>query len=234
MGVAFPHPAPRLDPSSAIGPQVHTALRQQIIHGQLQPGARLSEAECAALFSTSRQPVREAFIKLSEEGLVEVRPQRGTLVRRISQEAVLEARFIREAVEADVVRRVTEIGSPEVIRELRTQLLHQQATTAAQPADFMALDELFHRTLAEAAGISHAWKMLDSIKAQMDRVRVLSFEPMHLVKLIAQHTAIVDSIERGNPARAEKAIRAHLHEILHDLPQIRAARPELFEPSPDT
>ena len=231
MGVAFPPSGPALDQSLAIGPQVHGILRQRIIHGQLQPGTRLSESECAALFSTSRQPVREAFIKLSEEGLVEVRPQRGTLVRRISQEAVLEARFVREAVEADVVRRVTEIGDAGVVRELRTQLTRQQATSADRPADFMTLDELFHRTLAEAAGISHAWKMIESIKAQMDRVRFLSFEQTHLAKLIAQHTAIVDSIERGDPSRAEQAIRKHLQEILHDLPQIRATRPDLFDPS---
>jgi DNA-binding GntR family transcriptional regulator len=73
--------------------------------------------------------------------------------------------------------------------------------------------------------------MIESIKAQMDRVRFLSFEQTHLAKLIAQHTAIVDSIERGDPSRAEQAIRKHLQEILHDLPQIRATRPDLFDPS---
>lgn len=230
MGVASSPPDTTLNLSHAIGPQVYHILRQQIIHGRLQPGTRLSESECAAQFSTSRQPVREAFIKLSEEGLVEVRPQRGTLVRRISEEAVLEARFVREAIEADVVRRVTEIGDAGVIRELRAQLRRQQATSADQPADFMTLDELFHRTLAEAAGISHAWKMIEGIKAQMDRVRFLSFEATHLSKLIAQHTAIVENIERGDLSRAEQAIRHHLHEILHDLPQIRAAWPGLFDP----
>ncbi|WP_298015293.1 GntR family transcriptional regulator [uncultured Castellaniella sp.] len=219
-----------LDQSRAIGPQVHSILRQQIIHGLLPPGARLSESECAASFATSRQPVREAFIKLSEEGLVEVRPQRGTLVRRISQEAVLEARFVREAIEADVVRRVTELGDPAVLRELQRQLQRQNQVTAGNPGDFMALDERFHRTLAEAAGIGQAWKIVEGIKAQMDRVRFLSFDQVHLGKLIAQHTAIVDGIARGDTRRAEAAIRAHLHEILHDLPQIRAAHPDLFEP----
>jgi len=219
-----------LDQSRAIGPQVHNILRQQIIHGRLPPGARLSESECAASFATSRQPVREAFIKLSEEGLVEVRPQRGTLVRRISQGAVLEARFVREAIEADVVKRVTELGDPAVLRELRQQLQHQNRINASSPADFMALDELFHRTLAEAAGIGQAWKIVEGIKAQMDRVRFLSFGQQHLSKLIAQHTAIVEGIARGDTHRAEAAIRTHLHEILHDLPQIQAAHPELFEP----
>ncbi|HET8597341.1 MAG TPA: GntR family transcriptional regulator [Castellaniella sp.] len=220
----------QLDPCRAIGPQVHGILRQEIIQGLLRPGTRLSESECAMRFATSRQPVREAFIKLSEEGLVEVRPQRGTLVRRISQNAVLEARFVREAIEADVVRRVTEIGDAAVVRELRQQLQRQREVAPDKPAEFMGLDELFHRTLAEAAGIGQAWKIAESIKAQMDRVRFLSFGDMQLAKLIAQHTAIVEGIARGDVQHAEAAIRHHLHEILHDLPQIRAAHPTLFDP----
>jgi len=218
------------DQSIAVGPQVYRALRWQIIRGKLLPGSRLSETECAQRFSVSRQPVREAFIKLSEAGLVEVRPQRATLVRKISEVAVLEARFVREAIEADVVKRLTEQADATVITELRTQLrLQQDATHDSTPDRFLGLDELFHRTLAEAAGVPHAWKVVEEIKAQMDRVRYLSFLHMPVPKLVAQHTAVVDAIERHDPSTAEQAMRVHLREILHDLPLISAARPELFE-----
>lgn len=220
-----------IEQDSAIGPQIHQALRQQIIRGQLQPGARLSESDCAATFAVSRQPVREAFIKLSEEGLVEVRPQRGTLVRRISEEAVLESRFVREAVEADIIKRVITLGDTALVRELRRQLRQQEAVTPESPEEFLVLDEHFHRTLAEAAGIAHAWKLIESIKAQMDRVRYLSFAQMPLRRLIAQHTAIVDAIDRQDPPRAEAAIRHHLRQILSDLPEIRATHPDLFDQS---
>ncbi len=77
-------------------------LRQSIIQMVLAPGQALSEKEIANLFTVSRQPVREAFIRLSESGLVEVRPQRGTYVVRISRQAVLEARFIRESLEVAI------------------------------------------------------------------------------------------------------------------------------------
>jgi len=217
--------------SSAIGPQIHQILRQQIIRGQFLPGTRLSESECAATFSVSRQPVREAFIKLSEEGLVEVRPQRGTLVRRISEEAVLEARFVREAIEADVVKRIIALGDTHIVRELRAQLSRQKEVPADHPAEFLGLDELFHRTLAEAAGVAHAWKVTEGIKAQMDRVRYLSFNQMQLPRLITQHTAIVNAIEHQDASGADKAIRMHLRQILHDLPEIRAAHPDLFDDS---
>lgn len=215
--------------SRAIGPQIHRILREQIIRGQLLPGARLSESDCAATFSVSRQPVREAFIKLSEEGLVEVRPQRGTLVRRISEQAVLEARFVREAIEADIVRRVVELGDQGVVRELHGQLERQRAIGTDTPADFMTLDEIFHRTLAEAAGIAHVWRLIEGIKAQMDRVRYLSFDLKRQQALVAQHAAVVGAIERADANAAEAAIRGHLHQILSDLPQIRDSHPDLFE-----
>ncbi len=218
------------DQSTAVGPQVYRALRWQIIRGKLLPGSRLSETESAQRFNVSRQPVREAFIKLSEAGLVEIRPQRGTLVRKISEGAVLEARFVREAIEADVVKQLIEEGDTAIVTDLRAQLrLQQEAAQDATPDRFLALDELFHRTLAQAAGVPHAWKVVEEIKAQMDRVRYLSFIHMPVPKLVAQHTRIVDAIERNDPAVAEQAMRIHLREILHDLPLISAARPELFE-----
>ncbi|TKR53824.1 GntR family transcriptional regulator [Allopusillimonas ginsengisoli] len=218
-----------LEQGLPVGPQIYRSLRLQIIRAQLLPGSRLSEAECAQEFDVSRQPVREAFIKLSEEGLVEVRPQRGTLVRKISIAAVLEARFVREAIEADVVKRVAELGDPGIITELRNQLRHQRAAAAAAPDSFLALDELFHRTLAEAAGIAHAWKVVEGIKAQMDRVRYLSFGHTPVPKLVIQHNHIVDAIEQGDQSIAEQTMRVHLREILSDLPAISAARPELFD-----
>ncbi len=214
-----------------VGPQVYRILRARIIRGDLAPGSRISESEIAATFSLSRQPIREAFIKLSEEGLVEVRPQRGTLVTKISTAAVLDARFVREAIEADVVRLVAERHDAAVLRELREQISRQKEVAGADPDQFMRLDEMFHRTLAEAAGKSYAWKVIEDVKAQMDRVRFLSFIQFPVPTLIAQHEAIVEAIGAEDPEAAEKLMRKHLREIMTALPGIAAARPELFEGS---
>ena len=79
----------------SIGTQLYRHLRSAIVRGELHPGQALSEAEIAKQFATSRQPVREAFIKLSEERLVVIQPQRGTFVIKISVDDVLDARFVR-------------------------------------------------------------------------------------------------------------------------------------------
>ncbi|WP_328805138.1 GntR family transcriptional regulator [Stappia albiluteola] len=211
-----------------VGPQVYRILRAKIIRGDLAPGARISESEIARTFALSRQPVREAFIKLSEEGLVEVRPQRGTLVTKISTAAVLDARFVREAIEADVVRLVARSVDPAVLADLRGQIELQKAIAGGDPDQFMRLDERFHRTLSEAAGKPYAWKVIEDVKAQMDRVRFLSFIQFPVPTLIKQHEAVVDAIAAEAPDAAEAAMRRHLREIITALPAIAEARPAFF------
>ena len=160
----------------------------------LLPGQRISEAEIANSLEISRQPVREAFIKLSDDGLLEVRPQRGTFVRRISLQAVKDARFVREAIEADIVRLVAESRMPRLSPTCATQLSEQAAVGANETSSFMRLDERFHETLAKAAGKPFAWSVIRDIKFQMDRVRYLSAQQFPLGKLLDQHTEIVDAI----------------------------------------
>jgi GntR family transcriptional regulator, rspAB operon transcriptional repressor len=222
-------PARVVTPGETVGPQVYRILREQIIQAELLPGERLSESDVAKTLSVSRQPVREAFIKLSEEGLVQVLPQRGTFVTKISVASVMDVRFVREAIEADVVRVVAETHAPATIEELRRQIAEQRKVPQHDRATFLRLDELFHRTLAAAAGNAYAWSVIESVKAQMDRVRFLSVDDMHVGRLIDQHERIVVCIAAGDKAAAEEATRLHLREILSSLPEIARSRAELFD-----
>lgn len=222
-------PRQTLEQAAPVGPQLFRKLRTRIIRNDLEPGSRISESEIAAQYTVSRQPVREAFIKLAEEGLLEVRPQRGTYVRKIATSAVMDARFVREAIEADIVKHLAEIPDRGLEKELRVQLREQRKVTGRDPNRFIELDERFHRTLAEAAGKSYAWNVVEGVKAQMDRVRHLSVQRFPMEKLVKQHSAIVDAIAAGDMQAAEAAMRGHLREILNDLPEIARSRPEFFD-----
>ena len=215
--------------SAPVGAQVYSLLRERIINMTLLPGQRISEAEIANSLETSRQPVREAFIKLSDDGLLEVRPQRGTFVRRISLQAVQDARFVREAIEADIVRLVAELADSSLIADLRLQLAEQAAVAANETGSFIRLDERFHETLARAAGKPFAWSVIRDIKFQMDRVRYLTALQFPVSKLIEQHTEIVDAIAARDADRSEAAMRKHLQEILLDLPKVDKEHPGYFE-----
>lgn len=116
-----------LDPGVAVSPQLFLRLRNRIVRGELEPGTRLSEVDVAAFYSTSRQPVREAFIKLSEAGLIDIRPQRGSFVSRIDVASVLAAQFVREAVEADIVRAATDRADADMLAELDGNIAAQES-----------------------------------------------------------------------------------------------------------
>lgn len=207
-------------------------LRQSIIQMVLAPGQALSEKEIANLFTVSRQPVREAFIRLSESGLVEVRPQRGTYVVRISRQAVLEARFIRESLEVAIALEAAKCTLPaSVLMELNELIERQRGCIERQDHDrFFFLDEMFHRTLAISAGQTMAWNVIEDVKAQLDRVRYLSIpDSTPIPKLADQHQAIVDAISAGDTEAAKQAMSTHQREILHSLPELERRFPELFE-----
>jgi GntR family transcriptional regulator, rspAB operon transcriptional repressor len=214
----------------SIGTQLHRHLRGAIIRGELRPGQALSESEIAKRYETSRQPVREAFIKLAEERLVAILPQRGTFVVKISVADVLDARFVREAIEVAVVEEAATSAPLSAIQNLRDLIAKQAQVAAGLSEEFLVLDEEFHRTIALSVGRAHAWRVIEGIKAQMDRIRYLSLDDATpLAVLIEQHTHIVDSIEARDPVAAAAAVRAHLHEIIVSLPNIAGQFPDLFE-----
>lgn len=208
--------------------QLVERLRAAIIDNVLTPGTRMSEAEVAVNYGVSRQPVREAFIKLANESLLDIRPQRGTFVAKISLPHVMDARFVREAVEADIIKLLAAAPNPNMIADLRHQLVAQQQLIGGSARDFIAADETFHRTLAEGAGKERAWQVVVEMKAQMDRVRVLSSMHFPVDRLVSQHMAIVDAIAAGDGTTAEQQLRVHLQGILQDLPVIKQERPEYF------
>jgi len=188
------------DPRQATrGNRVFDTLRQAIVQLQLRPGNLLSEAEVARQLGVSRQPVREAFIKLAEIGLLEVRPQRGTFVVLISKREVENARFIREAIEVAVARKAALEGNSDDVADLRRIVADQEAAEdRGDHAAFMRLDEAFHEKIAASASCDYAWRVLEGLKPQMDRVRFLSIpDATPSDKLIAQHLSIVDAIEAG-------------------------------------
>ncbi len=213
-----------------IAPQLVATLRRSIADLTLPPGSALSEKDIAARYNVSRQPVREAFIKLSEAGLVEVRPSRGTWVRTISVAEVCNARFVREGIEADLARHAARLAGPAQVAALADLVAAQTAAAAAGTfAEFSALDEMFHAAIADIVGNDFARRVLEKARFQTDRVRLLSLPdatPMRV--LIGQHRRILDRIAAGDGDGADREMRRHLREILLALPSIAAAHPAYF------
>lgn len=216
--------------TDAIAPQLVTILRDSIARMRLVPGSALSEKEIAARYNVSRQPVREAFIKLSEAGLVEIRPSRGTYVTKISVLDVANARFVREAIEAEIARNAALLAAPHHITALRALIERQRS--AAQAGDFDTFnhwDEEFHGTIAGIVGNDFAWRIVEAARIQTDRVRLLSLpDASPLGVLIGQHEDVVERLEARDGTGAAQSMRRHLREILLALSRIAPAHPDFF------
>jgi len=211
--------------------RVEAELRRAIIALELPPGTRLSEQEIALKYGVSRQPVREALIALAKTRLVDVQPQRGTVVVKFSVRKMMEARFVREAVEVAIVRQACQsFAAPS--RQRIDDLLEMQDKAASRNdhAAFQRYDELFHVELTEGVGMPLAWEAIRDIKAHMDRVCQLTLPgPDAMLPLVEQHRRIMAAIDAGDAAAGEAAMRHHLTEILRALPKTEAAHPDLFE-----
>jgi DNA-binding GntR family transcriptional regulator len=210
--------------------RIENELRRLIIALELPPGSRLSEQDIAERHGVSRQPVREALIGLARTRLVEIQPQRGTTVVKISVRKMMEARFVREAIETAVVRRAC-ASFDQQSRERINDLLEMQEQAARRDDHdaFQRYDELFHIALAEGAGCPLAWEAVQDIKAHMDRVCQLTLpNPEAMLPLIDQHRAIVAAIDARDEDAAAEAMRHHLTEILRTLPRVEAEHPDLF------
>ncbi len=217
-------------PHGSAAQRIESELRRLIVALELPPGVRLSESDIAERHGVSRQPVREALIGLARTRLVEIQPQRGTVVVKISVRKMMEARFVREAIETAVVRRACssfDRQSRERINDLLE--MQEQAARRDDHAAFQRYDELFHIALAEGAGCPLAWEAVQDIKAHMDRVCQLTLPgPEAMLPLIEQHRTIMSAIDAKDEGNAAEAMRRHLTEILRALPQVEAEHPELF------
>lgn len=214
-----------------VNQQIYRLLRKDIVECTIPPGKLLSEKEISTQFAVSRQPVREAFIKLAEAGLVQILPQRGTFVMRISAKRVADARFIRQAMECAIARRAAR-NITERHLTLLEHNLHRQALAAQnqQVREFFTLDDDFHRLLTEVADCPLAWDIIESIKATMDRVRFLSLGQVSPPQnLISQHYKILDGVKAHDADTAEQAMRDHLQELIFSITPISRQNSDWFE-----
>ncbi len=191
----------------------------------------ISETSLADKFGVSRTPVREALFKLSSMGFVEVRPQRGTFVTHLSMPKILEARFIREALELAVVAKLAEIADDSFIAECEAIIREQEIAAAEhQPMRFQSLDDKFHLTLADKTQFPKLGFLIEAEKSHMDRVRTLSLKEIRgqYDVILQQHKAILDAIKTRDPNLARLAMQRHMQEVFNALELVPENHPEYF------
>lgn len=210
---------------------VFERLRADIVNLRLAPGSKLSEVEVAKQSDVSRQPVREAFIRLNDMNLVEVRPQKATLVRKISVREILNTRFIRTAIEVEVVRKACQAAEDEDLARIESNLKAQKR--AANKRDthlFHQLDYEFHRLICIAAKVEFAFEAIERNKSHVDRLCMLSLESKDgMLELYRDHSGIFEALRQRDEKAIVAATRLHLTRLDKTLESAQKQRPEFFE-----
>ncbi|AMA55215.1 GntR family transcriptional regulator [Bradyrhizobium sp. CCGE-LA001] len=225
---AAPRPAARLDRGRQAAPQVFERLRNAIIALELPPGSPLSRAALAGQFGVSSTPVRDALMRLEEEGLVDVFPQHATVVSRIDVDRAQQAHFLRQALEQEIVRLLATGHEASLIVRLDQAIaLQQQFAKAGDFESFMAGDNDFHAQLYTAAGKQDLWALVRSRSGHSDRLRRLHLpSPGKAQNIVRHHKLITRAIEAKDPEAAQQHLREHLSGTLSELDKIRSLHPE--------
>ena len=194
----------------AITDDVFDFLYNQIVSTRLEPGHKISEAEIAAKFKISRQPVRDAFFRLSQLGFLRIQPQRASEVSLISTKVIERACFLRTSIEVEVIILASNELSVRNIMRLSEHLEEQQNAIDASDADkFNALDDNFHQAICDMIERPYAWEAIRDLKVHMDRVRFLS-HAFALQTAIEDHKDIVNALRVRDTRRAIRTVRRHL------------------------
>jgi DNA-binding GntR family transcriptional regulator len=208
---------------------VYEELVSAIRELRLPPGASLSETELAKRLHVSRTPLREAIARMVENGLVSVIPQVGTRVELIKMSDVVQAQFVRESLEVAAFKVACKLQARDVTG-LRALIGEQDRARERGDIDaFFAADEALHETIFSISGYPGAWRVMQPMKVQLDRLRRLSLPEQSVVaSLIAEHIAIVDALEAGDVRAGKRAVSKHARRVLVYSPALRAQYPGYF------
>lgn len=211
--------------------EIFAYLQDEICSLRLMPGDKISEAEIATQFGVSRQPVRDAFSRLANRDLLLIRPQRATEVKRFSIREIEKSRFVRAAIEAEVLRRSALSDDPTAEKRLQDSLDKQAIVVANEDLDgFGILDYEFHKIICSIAEADYAFEIIQDEKAKVDRLCALGLsKESRMHELLEDHIKIAKNIVEGRPDEAVAACRIHLSRLDETIAAIEATNAHYFE-----
>ncbi len=197
----------------SLGEEVFNSLRRAVLRGEIEPGQRLVEEKTASRFGASRTPIREAFLKLEKEGLVERRPKGGFIVGRLDLEEMDEIMDLRALLEGHAAARAAARRTEKLLAGLKETLEdYEQALAAGDLERLIQVNTRFHDLLYQASGSRRLTKITADLRDFFYRLRrhILGLEGM-AQQSHEDHCRIVAAIAQGDAATAERLNREHIN-----------------------
>ena len=221
----------RAEPTLHSAAPVYERIRDMIVSLAIEPGSLVNRAALQTRFGLSSTPVRDALMRLTNEGLVEVFPQSATRVSLIDVEKARQSQFLRRAIETEAVKIVSDGPDRTVVNALK-ELIELQ-TAAAERSDvaaFQRADQQFHALIYEAAGAPDLFDLLRRHNGHIDRIRRLNLPVAgKMQEVIREHAAITRAIAAGATGDAMTRMRDHLSRSLAYSPTLRRKYPNYFK-----
>jgi DNA-binding GntR family transcriptional regulator len=194
-------------------------LKEAIVGGKLAPGERLAEADLAASLKVGPVALREALRALEAEGFVTIRSDNAVLVSKPTREEIEDYYTIAGALEGLAARLAVERAAPEEVERLTE--LHQALKEAGQQRDlirYFDANTSFHRFIAEIARNERLYRMIDQLRQEIHKTRILALRsPQRLDSSMREHAQIMDAFLKRNPALAETTMVRHLNNQMETL-----------------
>ena len=206
-------------------------LKENIIRLELEPGSSISDREVASQLSLSRTPVREALLELAKSKVIDIYPQKGSVVSLIDYELVEEAYFIRNVLETAVIELACKKASQDSLEELKSNIKLQWFYHQERALDkLMELDDEFHCMLFKITGKMQTYEMMKGMMVHFDRVRNMALGTMKDRSLIEDHQKILDAVKSRDIDLAKSLMEKHLRRYRVDEEEVRRRYPGYFKP----
>ncbi|MGL5023628.1 MAG: GntR family transcriptional regulator [Cetobacterium sp.] len=190
----------------------YRTLKEKIMNLELEPGQSISESEIAEWFSLSRTPVREILMKLKDEHLIEVIPQKGTYVSLINLDLVREGTFVRSVLESEVLKLACNGIEDDFKKKLDMNIFQYEYIVDEEnsKAEKHHLDKRFHEIIFDSVGMSNIWESIQKLSTHYNRVRVLSEIQSTDRHILEEHKRIIEIITNKEYDKVEEIIETHI------------------------
>lgn len=208
---------------STASDEIYNLLRDEILSLNFLPGKELKINTLCEQLQISRSPVRDALMKLSQDKLVDIFPQRGTRVSLIDLQLVEEEKFLRSSLEEKALLEAINIINENDILKYKNAILNQETLKKSSNLyEFFNSDISFHKITFDLINKKECWKIINKRCVNYDRLRFLSFKN-NLDKdiLIKQHYDIIEALISNDKFRVESVIQKHLSKINEEIETLK-------------
>jgi DNA-binding GntR family transcriptional regulator len=218
-----------INSSNSLNDVTYDAIKKDIMNMTLEPGMNVSVQKLSERYGVSRTPVREAIVRLQQSGLVEVYPQRKTVVSKIDLDRVSEELFIRTSLESAVVDKFIRRCS-ELVGDTMQELINKQKKHMDKESftEFYAKDNRFHQLIFETAGQVLAWKTIEDVVSHYSRIRILHGKINGVESIIHVHEKMLAATRKRDPEAMRKAVMEYFDNLLEQIKSMSKQYPHFF------